>query len=193
MTTYDLDLLVSQLNQIVNRASPEDLKIMALINTRKTLKTIGVEYVCTQVEEQIEVRENQYLIPERTVMISDVGFHKGEYQGLEYKTNERFKKGLVYRNSSNKELYFPGYEFGKLWALSWEFPVNQFNEPYIPEDAFSACKYACLQELAWRSRTDPLYQDRWNLDIKVEKEIRMARGLLNETSEATLRKTRKII
>lgn len=183
------DYLVSDLNDIAQRSTPERLKVTALVTTRLTLLDIGKQYTCLPMEEKIQIIDGEYKLPARTVTIEDVGLQRGVWQGHTMTPGIKFDHTLSFIPDLNV-LFFPNLDSGIIWAKGYQFRLNDKGEPLIPEQAYKACYDACLAKIVSKDSTSPHWQDRWRLAEEVQPSIQRARGLLNQTTPARLRALR---
>jgi hypothetical protein len=188
---YTIERLISDVNEVAKRSTPQQLRILAFMQVRDVLRQIGIEYTGVEMEEEIEIEDKKYYIPDRTISVQGIGQHQGKYDIIELRQGEVMNRRFSYMDKST-HLFFPSLEQGKLWALTYQFNLDEYGEPLIPEEAYNACYDACMAKLAFQNPTSPHWQDRWILQRKVPESIRIARGLMNETSPSRLRANRII-
>lgn len=187
---YTIDILIAELNEVAKRPTAESLRIGTIINVRHVFTRIGLDLLSHITDEEIQVSQNRYRIPDKTVRILDVGRDKTNYQGLQISRGLAYNTELVY-SISPMEIYFPNYKSGKVWIQANEFYLDETDSIIIPEMAYKACFDYCHSQIAFKNPVSPIYQDRWILKQQAEQSIFSARGDMNETTPGKYRGFRK--
>lgn len=187
---YTIDILIAELNEVAKRPSAEYLRISTIINVRHVFTKIGISLLAEVKDEEIQVSQNRYRLPERTVQVLDVGREKTNYQGINISRGLANNRELVY-SVTPMEIYFPNYPNGKVWVQSYQFYLDEAGSIIIPEMAYKACFDYCHWQIAYKNPVSPIYQDRWMLKRQAEESIFAARGDMNETTPGKYRGFRK--
>lgn len=175
MRGYSIDLLISEINEVINHPDPETLRISTMLNVRYVLRLIGKEFTCDMVDERITVKEGRFQIPDDVVQIDDFGHING--------------KGRLSFRETPYEVIFPYFQTGDLIMRSYKLYKDEDGMPIIPADAYQACVHWCKYKAidARGEKAGQIWRDRLIEKQLADREIYTARGLMNETTSASLR------
>lgn len=185
-----IDLLIQELNEIANKPSAESLRISTMFNVREVFRRIGIESIGYEVEEQVEVINNLYKIPDRIIQVDDVGLERGQYAGVQVRSGAKFDGKLVFTKDV-RGLFFPAMKSGKIWIRAYQFQLDESGQPIIPEEAYTACYDYCRAKIIADLPTSPHWQDRRIAKFDAEVSIKTARGHFNEITNSSLRESRR--
>lgn len=185
-----IDFLLGELNEIANKASAESLRITTMFDVREVFRRIGLIETAQIVEQEVEIVNHIYKVPDKFIAIDDVGRRRGEWEGLAVRSGAKYKDPLVYIKDV-RGLYFPNISSGKIWIKAYQFQVDEKGQPLIPEEAYAACYDYCRYKIISNMPTSPHWQDRRIAKFDSEASIRIARGHFNEVNNSVLREIRK--
>ncbi|MGG7664048.1 hypothetical protein [Dyadobacter sp. BHUBP1] len=196
MKAFSLDYLISEVNQTVQLANPESLRLGTVSGVRYVMRRIGIELVCgyTQ-DEQILIMHGKYRIPDRVMLIEDIydteGYFSKDHFGYRVTSGIVTGKRLEYRESP-LELLFPNVKHGTAFMAYHHLYTDQQGNILIPEVAYTACYLYCcykLLDLVGNPR-NPKWQERAQMLAHAQNAIFEARGELNKTTQPVHRTTR---
>lgn len=204
MKTYSIDYLVAQVNKTIQMPSAESIRIGVMDGVRQVFRKIGINLICGFApDEEIEIVNNKYRIPDRIILIENVFDRKPTfrsqalgsrvYDDQGYKVSQGLYTGkvLAYRESP-LELYFPNMRFGKAYMACNYLYEDEDGNLLIPELVYMACLQYCSYLLLDQSNNprNPKWQERWIMKQQADQAILEARGDLNTTTMSDLRTAR---
>lgn len=186
MEAFSLNYLIDDVNEVIKRPSAGELMLLVKSAVKDVFEQIGIELLAEPTCKRMEVKEGKIRLDKEVLFVHSVlGENEKDVNELAAPVFSNTKSLGYGFYQTPMELSVPHVKEPFVKVCYWKFYEDEQKNPLIPFLAYKAClKMAIASALTTVSADHPSRNERMIYEQGADKEIIIARGLLNKGTRA---------